>query len=68
MFATGNQSCWHGQFAHARVTGAPSLGISFFCFHNLHLCPSQGKNKNKKTRGAFSVENAPFCIDLEDEK
>ena len=32
MFATGNQSCWHGQFAHARVQARLPWEFRFFAF------------------------------------
>ena len=51
--------------AHARVTCAPSLGISIFCFHNLHrssfldqwLCLSRWDCFFV----IFAVKSRPFC-------
>ena len=51
--------------AHARVTCAPSLGISIFCFHNLHrssfldqwLCLS----RRDCFLVIFAVKSRPFC-------
>ena len=51
--------------AHARVTCAPSLGISIFCFHNLHrssfldqwLCLS----RRDCFLVIFVVKSRPFC-------